>query len=318
MSKTMTAQEQFDRLTTLIPRAARSGSARLDELAREFGISANQLMRDVQELVTRTHYHPAGSVEGIYVGQEQDRVSIWTTGEFHRPRRLSTREALALALGLRILASESDPARREELEALARKLDKELAAAPAEELTPHYGVEDHGGRTGIIAILQEAARERRRCRIEYLKPGLTAPEVRVISPYLLVYAEGNWYTLAHCGERGAVRVFRADRICGIQTLEERFEVPADFDPAEYVGGGRIFRAERDEEVIVRYSPAIARWIVEREGVQPEPDGSVVLRHRVADPRWLVRHVLQYGAEAEVLGPPRYRELIRSSLASILP
>src|SRR5690606_40411144 len=58
----------------------------------------------------------------------------------------------------------------------------------------------------------------------------------------------------------------------------------------------------DVEVAVRYSPRIARWVEERAPCERREDGSVVVRHRVADPRWVVRHVLQYGAEAEVLEP----------------
>ncbi|MFC1575522.1 WYL domain-containing protein [Gemmatimonadota bacterium] len=33
-------------------------------------------------------------------------------------------------------------------------------------------------------------------------------------------------------------------------------------------------------------------------------------HRVADPHWIVRHVLQYGAEAEVLTPEEVRGWVR--------
>lgn len=318
MSKTTTAQAKFERLTTLIPRAAKSGGAKLDELTELFEIPANQLLRDLQEVITRPDYHPAGSVEDLYVTLDQDHVSIWTTGEFRRPPRLSTREALALTLGLRILAAESGPEKREELEELARRLDGELAAAPAEEFAPHYGVGYPDVGSGILGVLRDAARERCCCRIVYIKPGEASAEERLISPYRLVYAEGSWYTLAHCAERDAIRVFRTDRITEVEILDERFEVPPDFDPEEYVSGSRLFRAEREEEVAVRYSPAIARWIAEREGVDPEPDGSIVIRHRVADPRWLVRHVLQYGTEAEVLEPPEYRELIRETLALILP
>jgi predicted DNA-binding transcriptional regulator YafY len=42
---------------------------------------------------------------------------------------------------------------------------------------------------------------------------------------------------------------------------------------------------------------------------PEPDGSVVLHHDVADPRWVVRHVLQYGGEAELVEPGELRERV---------
>ncbi len=35
-------------------------------------------------------------------------------------------------------------------------------------------------------------------------------------------------------------------------------------------------------------------------------------HRAADPGWIVRHVLQYGAEAELLEPPAYRLMVRET------
>ena len=62
---------------------------------------------------------------------------------------------------------------------------------------------------------------------------------------------------------------------------------------------------------MRYSPRIARWIAEREGKELEKDGSLVVEHTLADTDWAVRHVLQYGPEAEVLAPPEVKaELVR--------
>jgi predicted DNA-binding transcriptional regulator YafY len=45
----------------------------------------------------------------------------------------------------------------------------------------------------------------------------------------------------------------------------------------------------------------------------QADGGVIVSYLVASPEWLVRHVLQYGPEAEVVGPPSYRELMRKQL-----
>jgi predicted DNA-binding transcriptional regulator YafY len=41
----------------------------------------------------------------------------------------------------------------------------------------------------------------------------------------------------------------------------------------------------------------------------QQDGSYVVEHPVADVQWAVRHVLQYGPEAEVLEPAELREEI---------
>jgi len=43
--------------------------------------------------------------------------------------------------------------------------------------------------------------------------------------------------------------------------------------------------------------------------QQGEDGSLTVTYRVASPDWLVRHVLQYGDAAEVVGPEGYREAV---------
>jgi len=62
---------------------------------------------------------------------------------------------------------------------------------------------------------------------------------------------------------------------------------------------------------VRYSARVARWIAERDGVELDADGSLTMEHPLADVQWGVRHVLQYGPDAEVLEPADVRvEVVR--------
>lgn len=95
--------------------------------------------------------------------------------------------------------------------------------------------------------------------------------------------------------------------------QERFAIPASFSIDYFLPGGRAFQTERAEALRERYSPRVARWIAEREGVPLEPDGSLSLTHPLADSAWAVRHVLQYGPEAEVLDPAEVRATVRSRL-----
>jgi predicted DNA-binding transcriptional regulator YafY len=69
---------------------------------------------------------------------------------------------------------------------------------------------------------------------------------------------------------------------------------------------------------VRYSPRIARWIAEREGKALAADGSLTVEHPLADPDWAVRHVLQYGPDAEVLEPAAVRQEIVRRLEAMRP
>lgn len=316
MAERVAAEDRLSRILYLLPVAGRKGGVTIAELAAALGVGEREIMADIAELTAREDYLPGGSVPDIQVWIEQDRIHAWTTGGFKRPVRLSPRETLALGLGLRALAAEAEPARRAELLALATRLEASLAAPVVEPEVPmdralsFAGFDLDTDDEDLLSIIVDAARARRVCRVRYLKAGAAAPEERVLHPYHLVHAEGRWYLLAHSVERAGVRIFRIDRILAAVPLDERFEVPDDFDPARYVAeGGRLFSAEGDIEVVVRYSPRIARWIEERVSCEARSDGSVVVRHRVADPRWIVRHVLQYGADAEVLEPVEVRGMV---------
>ena len=312
------ASRQLERVLYLVPRASGPDGVSIAELAVELGVSRERVLRDIEEVTARDYYHPAGWVADLRISVEEDLVTVWTTGELRRPVRLSPREALALALGLRLLADGTEGDRRDELLTLAGRLDQGLASVPAEPMTAGFaldGGDPHGN--GLLALLRNGAVERRRCSLVYLKPGESEPERRVVAPYALVFSRGHWYVIGHSEEADAVRVFRLDRVFEAEPTAETFEIPAGFDPAAYVGEGAVFRAGEEVEAVVRYSRQIARWITEREEAEEGTDGAVTVRHRVADPRWIVRHVLSYGAEAELLEPQKMRELVRETVAAQL-
>lgn len=322
MSPREPADAQLERVLHILPEAARDGGASIDELAEALDVDPRRIVRDLEEVTAR----------GLYVDPPLDvdimiadgRVTVWTTGELRRPVKLSPREALALTMGLRLLADGADPERAERLRELARRMDEGLAAFPAEEVAERFAVDagDPAG-AGALDLLREAARERRPCRLTYLKAEADAPERRTLHPYAVVHAGGRWYALGHNVEAEGrdtsttVRAFRLDRILGIEPLEGGFDRPRGFDPRDYLDEeGDVFRADETVEVAVRYSPRIARWIEEDGAGERVDDGSVVVRHEVADPEWLVRHVLYHGAEAEVVEPAGMRELVRRRVAAL--
>jgi predicted DNA-binding transcriptional regulator YafY len=322
MKRRDTAADQLRRILFLLPAAAHGEGASIREIAETLGTSAKQILRDAVAVEARTFYHPAGSAPEANVMIDSERVTLETPGEFRRPTRLEPREAMALGLGLRSLALERSAEHRERLLSLAETLEQVLlvpkAPPPAEAAASVLAV--HGERPGGDAYeqLKRAARERRCCRIHYLKAESTEVEPRVVEPYALLFAERWWYAVAHCRERDDVRVFRIDRVLWVETTDEGFEVPEGFEPSAYAPGGQAFIPEDSVEAVVRYSAGIAGWIKERyPDAETRGDGSVVVRHDVADPRWLVRHVLQYGADAEVLSPADARQAVRQSVERFL-
>jgi proteasome accessory factor C len=340
MTRATTAGTRLERILHMLPLAAREQGVSYDHLAQALDCSRADIVRDLNDIADREFYKPRGASDPIQILLESDRVRLWTSGEFRRPVRLSPKETLALGLGLRALAADAAAAGRHRLLELASRLEAQLAAPIMQE--PVSGVAAADARRQLVregqAELQPTARppasiafeqefsgddllpavadaiRARRCLdLRYVKPGDASPEVRHIAPYRLVHSEGAWYLLALDNDRGAIRAFRLDRMLSATMVDETFDVPADFDPRAHVTPeGKLFRSTADEEhaAWVRYSPRIARWIVERTGMVAAEDGSITIPHRVADARWLVRHVLQYGADAEVVAPAELRARTR--------
>lgn len=327
MTEADTARDRLERLLYLIPAAAVDGGIRLEQLASELAVPVATILGDLEEITGRAFYQRPGEAEQLRVTLEGDRVSVWTPHDFRRPRRLAPREALSLCLALRALAvGAGDPPgegtgaaldrRRREL---ARRLEAALASAPVEELAERFAIDPGEGGSEPADALFEAARLRRACRIRYLKPRAPEPEDRVVEPYVLACGEGSWYVVGRCRSVDDIRIFRFDRVLAATALEGEgatFRVPEEFDSGEYLRDGRVYLAEEEFGARVRYSPRIARWLLERGLGTRDADGSVVVEHGVADPGWLVRHVLQYGPDAEVLSPPWLRDRVAEAVREL--
>ncbi len=169
-----------------------------------------------------------------------------------------------------------------------------------------------------LKALREAFKARRKVRLSYRKGSDEQTSTRVVCPYGLVFTEQMWYAVAHCESAEGIRIFRLDRVESVERLDAGFDSPRGFSVDAIVRDGRAFHADEATTLRVRYSPRIARWIAEREGKELEKDGSLVVEHKLADTDWAVRHVLQYGPEAEVLGPPEVKAELARRLAMMGP
>jgi len=294
------AASQLTRILYIIPTATQGDGVELNELARRLEVDRKAVVKDLMEVTDRVYYHPAGSGSALQIELTGERVHIWTSGEFSRPMKLSPREALCVGLALR---AHEDGRASELLDTLERR----VATAEPGELMNHLEPADlRHMDTGIRQRVGAALREKTAVEIRYLKPDDTVPLDRTVHPYALVHAEGYWYLLAYCEVSEGIRNFRMDRILEATDTGRPFEGPADFDPEAFIENGRVFLGGEEMEVRVRYAPAIARWIAERETGQWDEAGGFTVTHRVVDPQWIVRNVLQYGPDAEVLEPEEAR------------
>lgn len=306
-----TAAAQLKRILDLIPRLADGDEHPIDEVAKAAGTDATSVLRDLESVSERFDV-PGGFVEGVNIFVDEGNVCV-NAMQFHRPMRLTMPELCALELGLTMLRRERTPAEQAPIDRALERLRQTISRVPADDR--HEGIRHAelgaAGAAEHLAALRSAVATNHRVVLQYRAGAATESTTRTIDPHSLVFAEQMWYVVASTGD-ATLRIFRLDRVESVEVLDETFER----DPSAGLRvqeAGRAFVSGTSNQMTVRYSPRIARWVAEREQAPLDADGSLTMTHPVADDSWAVRHVLQYGPDAEVVAPQSIRELIVTQL-----
>lgn len=209
------------------------------------------------------------------------------------------------------------PPLRERLDALAPIYG--TAAVPAKDFAPHAGTVDG---------LTTAAVERRRVRLRYYSMHRDATEERTVDPYS-VYFDPDGATLKLIGFdhlRKRIVPFAIDHIRSLKITGESFERPAEFDLRQFLTS-YCFNGIHGEPIRVRlrargvtarvfaermFHPS--QQTIERTGGTEE---TTTIEMTVASGRGLLRFILGWGAEVEVLVPSELRREVASALKEAL-
>ncbi|MFL6076083.1 MAG: helix-turn-helix transcriptional regulator [Mycobacteriales bacterium] len=157
------------------------------------------------------------------------------------PLMLTDDEAVAVVLGLvagrQLGLSTATPAVDTALAKIERVLPaglRDRTQAVRETLGFTYQPRPaHAPATGVLLVLGEATRARRRVRLRY-RSWQGEDSERDLDPYGLVFHSGRWYVTGHDHRRDEVRTFRLDRIAAAELGTETFAAPAGFDPVAHV------------------------------------------------------------------------------------
>jgi predicted DNA-binding transcriptional regulator YafY len=210
------------------------------------------------------------------------------------------------------------------LEPLKARLGSLLGSADhtAEEVRSRVKVLTMASRplpAGGFEIAASALLNRKRLFIRYRGRVNDEDTEREVSPQRLVHYRDNWYLDAWCHMRDGLRSFAMD--C-VRDAELRSGPAVDVPPGELdsvLGAGYgIFSGPPRAWAKLRFSPVAARW-VRTESWHPqqksvtEVDGSFVLELPYSDDRELLRDILKYGPDVEVLGPDELRARVKTAL-----
>jgi predicted DNA-binding transcriptional regulator YafY len=163
----------------------------------------------------------------------------------------------------------------------------------------------------LLEDLRRAARNNIRVSMLYQAGSHAEATQRQVDAYALVHRSGWWYLVAYCHLRQGMRTFRIDRIQGLKTLGQPFQMPEDFDVQAYLS-----RAFSDQPLVnarLRFSPQAAHLTSNLPGLetsQSNSDGSLEVVLAAPDLAWLASLVLSFSTWVTVLDPPELRHMVR--------
>ena len=224
-----TSTARLQRLLALVPYVVSRKVVGLAETAAAFGVSERELVDDLNLLwcVELRSPDPYCPIDLSYEGGE---IVVSQAESMDRPLRLAVDEASALLVALRMLAEIGQVASipgLDEGQALNRTIAK-LEAAAGEAAAPSTQVAiqvDKIAQQAVLDQLRDALTRHRRVHLSYYVPGRDEATERDVDPMRLLIVEGRTYLEGWCRRADAVRLFRLDRVLGLDVLEVAAEVP---------------------------------------------------------------------------------------------
>ncbi len=289
------AGERLGRLLAIVPWVASRDGPPVAEVCERFGVSEAELLADL-DLLFLCGVHPFTPDTLIEVDVADGRVWIRFADWFRRPLRLTAPEGLALVgAGAGLLATPgADPDG-----ALGRalsKLEAILGVGAEEGVDVELGPVD----AGTLDVVQRAVAERSKLRLDYYSFGRDGRSVRVVQPWRVFNAQGQWYLSAWCERAVGERLFRLDRILDATPTGARVPEPPRLAPS---GAPSVYDPDPDDPVVVLDLQRPAHWVAEQypnEGVTERPGDVLRVRLRAGRRAWLERLLLRAGPDAHVV------------------
>jgi proteasome accessory factor C len=308
---TAKASERLRRLLVIVPYLVQHPGTSIEEAARAFDLSEQELVEDL-DLLFVSGLPPYGPGDLIDVDIQDGRIWISMADYFARPLRLTRSEALSLYVRGTALAGVRGLAEAPALVSALDKLADGLGPDALGELPRRVEAVGTDRVVGTLDQLRAAADRHERLRIGYYSTSGAEASEREIDPEEVFSAIGNWYVAAWDHRSDAERLFRADRIRSVTPTGVRFE------PRGLRGAGRPLYSPggSDVSVILRLS-AGARWVAEYYETAREDeliDGRLEVELPAGRLEWVERLLLRLGADAEVVAPEELRDRVRGLAA----
>lgn len=292
------------------------------QLARKLGVHRSTILRNLTDLTL---------IAPVY---EQDRRYFIDREAYLVNLRLNLHEALSIHLASRLMSTRLDR-RNPHIASALRKLGQAIQTlAPQMGEYLNISAESFDNDTKIddphfLQVLEKltiAWAEQKEILLWYRKIDSSEAKYYRFQPfYIEPGAVGQTvYTIGQIMPETQIRTFRLDRIERIETTQNRFKLPDEFNPAHLFdqAWGIWFTDQEPIEIVLRFSQRVAPRVRETrwhrtEQVEPLEDGRLLWRAQIAEPQEMMPWIRGWGADVEVLQPENARKVMAAEAERLM-
>ncbi|MET7306941.1 helix-turn-helix transcriptional regulator [Streptomyces sp. NPDC005134] len=307
------AIDQTRRMLSLVTYLRERPGAHVQDVARAFGITEDELISDLDVLPMCGTSFRGGDL--LDIDTDGDRIWWHNPDDVAEPLRLAADEATALLVAARAVAT-LPGLRESDRQALLRATAKlETAAGETAAASSRLSV-TFEAEGGVFADVDRAISERRRLWLRYYSPARDELTEREVDPIRL-FAVGHTYMEAWCRLSEDRRTFRLDRVAEIRLLDEP-SAPPELELRD-LSEGLVQPAAEDPEVVIEVGPG-GRWVAEyypHDSAEELADGGMRITLRTPDPASLRRLALRLGGEGRIVAPQELAQSARQAARAAL-
>ena len=177
------------------------------------------------------------------------------------------------------------------------------------------------GKDEIIERLLDAVAERKVCTVTYEALGTGGSKSYSVHPLRLFQHDGGLYLFVLIPKHDSIRILSVERISDISISAEVFAEPESFDPDHILSHTFDLTLDDPVSVKIRFSERAARRVRNRrwsatQHVSEHHDGSLTLEMTTSGSDDIVRWVLGFAGEAEIIEPSWLRTRVAEAISSL--
>lgn len=298
---------RVDRLFSIVLIISRKGMATGRELAEHFEVSLRTIYRDIEKLCEAgVPIASNGGVGGGYSIMENYSLDKLFFNKSEMQALLPVVDNLKFLFG-----------RNNEFNQMALKLENTKGIERHEKLSinmSHFSMEDE--LKEYLYLMDKSIEESRLLTFDYINRNMDF-STRIVEPVQIVFKHGQWYLVAFCRVRNDYRSFKLVRIRNLSMGNSFIRKAVPYGEIE-----KSMNEGYDKKSInitLKFTCRIGEQLTEyfhKDSIEEMEDGCFLVEDYCPYEEGLLKFILGFGSDCEVLEPGYLREDIKKYLNKI--